>query len=211
MNNVGRAVLVAAGVAVVGFVAIGEISHGLARNLAMGRRPVERGGSEAIIVLGYPSRPDGSPHPLQRWRARIALRSADPAAASTTYICTGAGKADGPSEARVLAGLLRDLGVPADRIVLEEQARTTWENLEYCAPLLSDVDVIKIASNSLHAWRGRRFLRRQSPRLADRLVPANDYRFGEYLWMKCPLAIYEAVGAWREWRNPRLPDAKPRP
>ena len=46
---------------------------------------------------------------------------------------------------------------------------------------------------------------------AERLAAADDYRFGECWWLKTPLAVYEAVGAWREWRHPRLPDASPPP
>lgn len=106
-----------------------------------------------------------------------------------------------------MADLLHDLGVPDDQIVLEEQARTTWQNMEFSAPFVEDADVIKVASNSLHSWRGRRFLRRQRPDLAERLAAADDYRFGERWWLKTRLAFYEAVGQWREWRHPRLPDA----
>lgn len=197
----------AAGV-VATWLAIGEGSHAWAQSRGLpARRPAASGRAEAIIVLGYPSRADGSPHPLQRWRARIAARSINPGAASTVIVCTGAVDHSGRTEAEVLAELLIGLGVPADQIVLETQARSTWQNLEYSAPLVAGADVIKIASNSLHAWRGRCFLRRQQPALAARLAAARDYRFGERWWLKTPLAIYEAVGAWREWRNPRLPDA----
>lgn len=211
MERFLRALGVAAAVFAGGFLAVGEISHAVGHWLGLGRPGRQVGHREAIIVLGFPSNADGSPHPLQRWRAKIAARSIDPAAASTIVICTGAAKGDEPSEASVLGGLLRELGVPDEMIVLEEQARTTWQNMEFAAPLVADADVIKVASNSLHAWRARRFLRRQNPDLAERLAPARDYRVGEYWWLKTPLAVYEAVGEWREWRTPRLPDACPPP
>ncbi len=200
--------------AAAGYLAVGELSHAWAhgRGLPPGRR--NRAGDavgrrEAIIVLGYPSRPDGSPHPLQHWRARIAARSISPSASATTIICTGAAIDSERSEAAVLADLLCELGVPPELIVLEERARSTWQNMEFAALLVADAEVIKVASNSLHAWRARRFLRRQDLELARRLAAADDYRFGEYWWLKTPLAIYEAVGQWREWRYPRLPDASP--
>lgn len=203
-----RQLLAVAGVGLgVTYLAIGELSHLLASRRGLGRPGSAVGRHEAIVVLGFPSRPDGSPHPLQRWRAKIAARSVDPRAASTTFICTGAAKVDEPSEAEMLARLLGELGVGAEQIVLETQARTTWQNLEFSAPLLAEAEVIKVASNSLHAWRGRRFLRRQRPDLAERLAAADDYCFGEYWWLKTPVAIYEAVGEWREWRSPRLPGA----
>lgn len=206
MNGATRWAVRAAAALALGYLAAGELAHRWAHGRALGRPEAVRGRREAIIVLGYPSRRDGSPHPLQRWRARIAARSISPDAASTVVVCTGA-SADGPSEAAVLAGLLRDLGVPADQVVLEERARSTWQNMEFSAPLVADADVIRVASNSLHAWRARRFLRRQRPDLAARLAAADDDRIGEFWWLKTPLAVYEAVGQWREWRNPRLPDA----
>lgn len=201
--------LVAAGAGLAAcYWAVGEISHAWAHRRGLGRPPSVTGRREAIILLGYPSNPDGSPHPLQRWRAAIAARSISPRAASSVVVCSGVDHA-GRSEAVVLAELLRELGVRDDQIVLEERARTTWQNLEFSAPLVADADVIKVASNSLHAYRGRRFLRRQRPDLAARLAAADDYRFGEYSWLKARLAVYEAVGQWREWRRPRLPDVTP--
>lgn len=184
---------------------IGEGSHAWAHFQGLARPRPGRGGREAIIVLGYPANVDGTPSPLQRWRAQIAARSADPAASATVFICSGAVDHSGRSEAEALAELLTGRGVPTSQIILETRAASTWQNLQYSAPLAAGADVVKVASNSLHAWRGRRFLRRQDPALAARLAPAHDYRFGEHWWLKTPLAIYEAVGAWREWRNPRLP------
>ncbi len=211
IRRVARALAATGAVLAAGYLAVGEASHAWAHGRGLGRPGAVAGRREAIVVLGYPSRRDGSPHPLQRWRASIAARSISPEAASTIVVCTGAGTGDGPSEADVLAGLLRASGVPDELIVLEARARTTWQNMQFSAPLIGGADVIRVASNSLHALRARRFLARQRPDLAQRLAPARDYRFGEYWWLKTPLAIYEAVGTWREWRNPRLPDACPPP
>lgn len=209
MNRLLKGALGALGVVMAGYLAVGEVSHAWAHRRDLGNPPPVAGRREVILLLGYPSRPDGSPHPLQRWRAEIAARSVSAWAASSLIVCTGAAVRGERSEAAVLADLLRGRGVPASQIVLEEQARSTWQNIEFAIPLLQDADVIKVASNSLHAWRARRFLARQRPDLAKRLAAADDYRIGEYWWLKTPLAVYEAVGQWREWRHPRLPDASP--
>lgn len=198
------AVAAAAGITA-GWLLIGELSHALAHSQALGRPVCRPGYRQAVIVLGYPTRPDGSPHPLQRWRAEIAARSLDPAA-DVVVICTGGPDHSGRTEAATLAELLSAAEVAADQIVLEERATSTWQNIEFSLPWLADADVIVIASNSLHARRARHFLARQRPDLATRLAAADDYRFGEYWWLKTPLAIYEAIGAWREWRHPRLRD-----
>ena len=65
------AVLGACG-AVVGAV---ELVHWrAARRLAPPSEPAA--GPPAVVVLGYPTRADGRSHPVQRWRVRIAVRTA---------------------------------------------------------------------------------------------------------------------------------------
>lgn len=78
-------------------------------------------------------------------------------------------------------------------VFLEDQSRTTWENVANVIPLLEDVDRIKIVSQPAHALKARAYLRRQRPDLADRLVPGDDYRPGEWLIVKPLLALY---GLW---------------
>lgn len=198
LTRLGRRLVTAGATAVL----IGEAAHCWAARVGYGTPPRAPGERRALIVLGYPSRPGGGVHPLQQWRCRIAARSCPPGA---LVVFSGGPDASGRSEAAAMADLGRRFGVPADRVVLEERATSTWQNIEFSAPLVAGADVIVIISNPLHALRGRRFLRRQWPELADRLAPAADYRFGEYWWLKAPLTWYEIVATVREWRSPRLP------
>jgi uncharacterized SAM-binding protein YcdF (DUF218 family) len=146
-----------------------------------------------VIVLGHPPRRNGRPHPVQRWRCQIAARSAGPGR-TTKMIFTGAATGDGPSEAAVMSGYARDvLGVPDDRMVLETRARSTWQNVAYTLPIAEHADVIKIASDPLHAARARRYLRAQRPDLAPRVRAAADYRFGDHIPLKVATAAYELV------------------
>ncbi len=46
-------------------------------------------------------------------------------------------------------------------VILEDQSRTTWENITNVIPLLEDVDRIKIVSQPAHALKARAYLRRQ--------------------------------------------------
>ncbi|MBF6175858.1 YdcF family protein [Nocardia blacklockiae] len=164
--------------------------------LAQGGKSVP-GATEAVVVLGYPSERDGSTHPLQRWRCRIAVRSMDPGAESTLVFTGGAVARDWP-EAEVMARYTRDvLGVPAARIRTETAAESTWQNIEFTIPLLEHADRVKIASDPMHAARARRYLRSQRPDLAARLAPAADYRFGEQWWLKLPTAAHELAAIAR--------------
>ncbi|WP_205707783.1 ElyC/SanA/YdcF family protein [Kineococcus vitellinus] len=151
---------------------------------------------DAVLVLGFPSRPGGRVHPVQRWRTAIAVRTGDPG--RTLLVFSGAAARGGPSEAAVMAGCARaEFGWPAERVVLEESARSTWENVAFSLPHLQGAATIAVASSPVHALRARRYLARQRPDLAARLVPADDHRAGEQLRWKTATLAYDLARSLR--------------
>lgn len=153
---------------------------------------------EVVLVLGYPSRADGRPSVMQRWRTRIAVRSTDPLIGRIVF--SGGATTGGRSEAAVMAEYaITRLGVPESAIELEEEATTTWENVAFALPRLQAAPQVKIASNTFHARRARRYLLEQAPELADRLHRARDHRLGA-----CPpLALLLVAHEWRRTRAER--------
>lgn len=99
------------------------------------------------------------------------------------------------SEAQMMADYAESLGVPAANIILEDQSRTTVENVTNSIPLLADAPAIKIASNTFHARRARRILRDESPELAARLVRTRDYIPGEWGPLHLVMLVHEALRA----------------
>lgn len=95
------------------------------------------------------------------------------------------------------------LHVAPSMIELEEQARTTWENIAFTLPQLRSATQIKIASNTFHARRARRYVLKQAPELGARLHRARDYKLGELAPVKLMLVIYEWRRAIREQRRRR--------
>jgi hypothetical protein len=81
-------------------------------------------------------------------------------------------------------------------LITEAESRTTWGNIQNVIPLIADADRIKIVSHSLQAERARAHLWEQRPDLAERLVPAADYRFGE-------VTLIKAIMSARRLRNRR--------
>ncbi|WP_429417736.1 YdcF family protein [Nocardia sp. GAS34] len=151
--------------------------------------PLPPGGTHAVVVLGYPAKADGSPHPLQTWRCRIAERSMPP---GTSVIFTGGPVSNQWAEAEVMAAYARDvLGIPAAAIRTETESESTWQNIEFTIPMIEHADRISIVSSPMHAARARRYLYLQRPDLAARLTPADDYRFLDAWWLKLPTAAYE--------------------
>jgi hypothetical protein len=92
------------------------------------------------------------------------------------------------SEAEFMAGYAVRCGYRGE-LVVESESRSTWENIRNVVSLVEDVDRIKIVSHSLHAEKGRAYLARCRPDLAARLVPAADYRFGEWILVKPWVAV----------------------
>ncbi|WP_432561241.1 YdcF family protein [Kineococcus sp. SYSU DK003] len=153
-----------------------------------------RGEPDVVLVLGNPSRRNGSLHPVQRWRTEIAARTSSTA----VLVFSGYARGRGPSEAAVMAAYAHDaLGVAAQRIRREESARSTWENVALSLADLDGAQRIAIASSPLHALRARRYLARQRPDLAARLVPAADYRAGERWGWKAASLLYDVARSLR--------------
>jgi hypothetical protein len=157
--------------------------------------------SEAVIVLGFPPRRDSRTNAVQRWRCRIAVRSLDPGRSSVLILTGGATR--GPiSEAAVMADYARDkLGVPAQQIMLEEQARSTWDNVKYSLPLAEQFTAIKIASDPLQVRKAHRYVAQIRPDLVSRLEPASCYRPGEYHLLKTAILAHEI---WSRTRRRRI-------
>ncbi len=171
------------------------------------RRRADR--PQAVVVLGHPSRRDGRLHPVQKWRTEIAVRSMPASAGGVLVFSGGRTRGADVSEAETMAAYARELRVPDDRILLETRAASTWQNIRLSLPMIDRYDTIVIASDPVHAARGRRYLGRQRPDLAGRLALADDYRFGERWWLKTSIAAYElAVAVLDRWRFQAVVDGR---
>lgn len=144
-------------------------------------------------MLGYRN-PQATANFINRWRVRAGLRSISAHnGRDTRVIFSGGAIGSGAAEAQLLADYAKAVLEFDGTVFLEDQSRTTWENVTNVIPLLEDVDRIKIASQPAHALKARAYLRRQRPDLAERLVRAADHRPGEWLIVKPLLALY---GLW---------------
>ena len=153
----------------------------------------------AVLVLGYPNDTDGSPGAIQRLRVAAGV-AAWRAHACSRIVVSGAAVHNRYVEAVSMAKLVEEQGVPAAAVVVEKRARSTWENVACSLPSLQGFDRIFVASDSLHAYRGRRYLCRQQPSLCDRTAVAAGYEPFSLLWWKVPAALYEL----RAWLRDRI-------
>jgi uncharacterized SAM-binding protein YcdF (DUF218 family) len=166
----------------------GEFVHWRASRAGVQGRSAAR--SEAVVVLGYKNVRGDRANALNRWRVRAALRSIDPALADSTLVCSGGSGAAPVSEAALLARYAVAERGFAGKVLLEEQSRSTWQNVENVIPLIEHAEQIKFVSNPLHAQKARLYLQQLRPDLAARLVRAADYRLGEAFPIKPFFALY---------------------
>lgn len=115
--------------------------------------------SAVIIIFGAAVQPDGSPSRTLRWRVEAALRLASTLDAPL-FLPTGGVGRHGPAEAAVMAGLLREAGVPASRILTESTAHDTLASAGACAALLhGHAGPVFAASSGYHLPRCLMLLR----------------------------------------------------
>lgn len=92
---------------------------------------------DVLIVLGYPTKKDGSVSPILRERINKAAKLYHEGVAGV-IICTGAAVANNYVEANVMAQALIELGVPDYSIIREKQAKGTYENLVNSKKIMQD-------------------------------------------------------------------------
>lgn len=169
-----------------------EVIHARSTGRRLGTARVTPGSRGAVVVLGFADSGRRA-NAVNRWRARIALRSV-PAGTDTTIVVSG-GSVRGPvPEAVLLAKYLRDELGWNGPLVVESASTSTWENVRNVIPVLDAMDWIVFASNSLHAEKAREYLWRQRHDLGSRVVRGEDHRWGEMFHVKPAFAI---VGLWK--------------
>lgn len=180
-------------------VAVGELAHWQASRALPPARPLEDG-TTGLIVLGFPARRNGAPHPVQRWRVAIAERTWQQVGRRDLIVFSGGANRGRPiSEAKTMVDLALDQrwldpdGIVDPTVVeLEERSASTWENIAFSLPLVEHCDQIAIVSDAVHAGRAADYAAALRPDLADRLVVADAHRFGEAWWIK-PLSLLVAL------------------
>jgi uncharacterized SAM-binding protein YcdF (DUF218 family) len=165
----------------------GEFEHWRSSRRWLGSRPGGSGTGEAVLVLGYRNRGTRA-NIINRWRVRAGLRSCQPGAGPSRLVLCGGAVGGSVAEADLMACYARESCGYAGELIAEAGSHSTPENVQNAVPLIQHADRIKIVSNSLHAERARFYLWQHRPDLAERLVPAADYRFGELTALKPVMA-----------------------
>src|ERR1700761_4354541 len=125
------------------------------------------GKADFVIVLGAGLRPDGRVPPLlasRLDRGRDVWAALDRQAPDVKPVMIGGrGSDERVSEASAMAAYLANRGVPADRIVLEDQSRNTEENLVFSKAIMDQLRPgarATVVTSDFHAFRAALLARR---------------------------------------------------
>jgi uncharacterized SAM-binding protein YcdF (DUF218 family) len=120
---------------------------------------VSRTPNAVIVVFGAAIRADGSPSPALVRRIETAI--AEARASDALILVTGGAVAAPVAEAAVMRGLLEAAAIAPERIVAEDQARSTLGSVRRCAPILRQIspERIMICSDGYHIPRCRWLMR----------------------------------------------------
>lgn len=164
-------------------VVLSEIAHAKAAT----QNPSQAGNS-IVIILGFPSKQNGTPSLVQRWRCKLAIK-AWKQHKPELLIFTGGDTGSGIPESKVMQDLTIKLGVPADRTHAESESENTWENVKFSIPLTSGYANVYIVSDPLHAARARKYWLKQAPEDSSRVHALNYLKLCESIWMKVPTTL----------------------
>ncbi|WP_240791144.1 YdcF family protein [Roseomonas sp. AR75] len=93
-------------------------------------------GEPVVVIMGAAVRPGGGPSRALAERVRAAWRWGEAQPVPPRYMPTGAVGRHGPAESAVMARLLQETGVPAERITEEPTGTDTLSSVLACLRLL---------------------------------------------------------------------------
>ncbi|MEM1155587.1 MAG: YdcF family protein [Pseudomonadota bacterium] len=135
----------------------------------------------SVLVLGYPTNADGSVSDVARFRVEQGIEVYRQQGC-TELVFSGAAVRNDHIEAKAMAVLAKRAGVPEKNIIVEQSARSTWENVGCAASLLPPRDRVFLVSDSLHAKRAQRYACRQDATLCETFIAAGAAPPATALW-----------------------------
>lgn len=176
------------------------------------------GGSDVFVVMGAAVRPDGEPSGAMRRRVEGAV-AASHGSADPVFLVTGGVGRHGPAESSVMARLLFEAGVTADRIVEESASDDTLSSIVNCAGLILASGAptsVTVCSDRYHLLRCRWLLRLCGVRASAAEMPSGVGANGLARWVfyyvreVAALPLDTLLVLFRRARGPRSGAVVPR-
>jgi len=128
----------------------------LGEEMKQGVQPVANGTAEYVIVLGAKVKPGGVPSLSLKNRLEEAVKHLNKYPHVKVIVSGGQGADEDRTEASVMLKYLQDNGIDTNRILVEDQSTSTYENLLFSKELLpTGTKRITIVSNDFHLKRAK--------------------------------------------------------
>ncbi|MFS0875264.1 YdcF family protein [Solibacillus isronensis] len=112
------------------------------------------GSNEYVVILGAKVKPGGIPSQSLKNRLDAAVDYLQKYPTVKAIVTGGQGADEDRTEASVMADYLIEHGIAEDRVLLEDQSTTTYENLLFAKKMLpANIVSITIISNDFHLKR----------------------------------------------------------
>jgi len=146
--------------------------------------------ADCLIVLGCQVN-GTTPSRMLRQRLDAAIDYLNTYPDSAAIVSGGRGPGEGISEAECMFDYLTAAGIDPDRILLEDQATSTMENLRYSLELLDEGASVAIVSNEFHLYRAGQMA--ASLGLDASLIPAST----EFPLLLTSYSLREILAVWK--------------
>jgi uncharacterized SAM-binding protein YcdF (DUF218 family) len=121
-----------------------------------GLKPEADGSNQYAIVLGAKVKKDNVPSLSLQYRLEAALAYANEFPHVRFILSGGQGPDENVEEATVMKAVLMENGITEDRLIVEDQSTSTYENLLYAQELLpDDVTSVTIITSDYHLQRAK--------------------------------------------------------
>ncbi|GLC89485.1 YdcF family protein [Lysinibacillus piscis] len=128
----------------------------LGQDIKKGVEPVADGTATYMIVLGAKVKPGGVPSLSLKNRLEVAAQYLQQHPHVNVIVSGGQGADEEQTEASVMLSYLQNKGIERQRIIVEDQSTSTYENLLFSKKLLPEGTThITIVSNDFHLRRAR--------------------------------------------------------
>ena len=116
--------------------------------------------ADYILILGGPL--DGeNPSPLLYERIKKGAQLLNENESLKAVVSGGTKSGEQPlSEAEVMRNSLLALGIEDERIILENEAKTTLQNFQYTKKLLGNEASVAFVTNKFHIWRSKKIMKK---------------------------------------------------
>ena len=186
-----------AGTAILLLLSLGPVSNGLIYLLEQQYPPPSQetiSGVDVVVILGGGVLPSGGLRAVAEPSGPTYSRTVNGveyfqrSGAKYLIVSGGASPSGGETNAEVMNRLAIQLGVPADKIIVEPRASTTWEHPEEVAKLIqepTDTVVIGIVTSALHMKRSimafERYFSRVVPLSSGYLYDPIRWEIGSFI------------------------------